>query len=47
MWDRMIEKTINAEANTSLQQPSGTKKIDSRYLKNYRLSVKQYKDNTN
>ena len=45
-WDKVVEKTVNAEAKTGLQPPSGTRKIDSRYPKGYKLLVKKNKDNT-
>lgn len=35
------------EVKVSLQSPSGTKKIDSRCLKNYRPSVKKDKNDAN
>ncbi len=43
----MVEWVINAEAKVSLQPPSGTREIDSRYPKSYRLSVKKDKDDAN
>ena len=42
----MVEKTVDVKAKASLQPPSGTRKIDSRYSKRYKLSVKKDKDNT-
>ena len=41
----MVKKAINAEAKTSLQPLSGTKKIDFWYPKGYRPSTKKNKDN--
>ena len=41
----MVEKTINAKTKTGLQPSSGTKEINSRCPKEYRLSVKKNKDN--
>lgn len=40
----MVEKVVNAKANTSLQPPFGTKKIDFKYPKGYRPSVKKDKE---
>lgn len=40
----MIEKNINVETKTSFKSPSKIKKIDFRYVKNYRLAKK---DKTN
>lgn len=40
----MIEKAVNTEIKASLQLPSKTKEIDSRYPKSYRLSAKKDKD---
>ncbi len=40
----MVEKAINAEAKASLQPPSGTRGINSRYPKRYRPLVKKDKD---
>lgn len=40
----MVEKAINAEVKTSIQPLFKTKKIDFRYLKDYRLSAKKDKD---
>ncbi len=43
----MIEKAVNVEANTSLQPPSGTRKIDFRCLRDYKPSVQKDKDKAN
>ena len=40
----MIEKAVNIEAKASLQPPSETKKIDSKYPKRYKPLVKKDKD---
>lgn len=40
----MIEKTINTKAKAGLQLLFRTKKINARYSKRYRLSVKKDKD---
>ncbi len=45
MWDEVVEKAVDIEAKANLQPPFGTKKIDSRYLKGYRPSVKKDKNN--
>ncbi len=47
MWDIVVKKAINIEANINLQSPSGIREIDSRYPKDYKLLVKKDKDNTN
>ncbi len=47
MWDKVVEKAVNAETKTSLQPPSGTKEINSRCPRSYRPSVKKDKDDTN
>ncbi len=44
MWDKMVENAINVKAKTSLQPPSRTKEIDSKYLRSYKLLVKKNKD---
>ncbi len=44
MWDEIVEKTVDIKAKANLQSPSGTKEIDSRYPKRYRLSVKKNKN---
>lgn len=43
----MVEKAVNAKVKASLQPPFGTRQIDFRYLKGYRLFVKKDKDDTN
>ena len=43
----MVEKTVDAKAKTSLLLPPGTKKIDSKYPKNYKLLAKRDKNKTN
>lgn len=42
-----MEKAVDAEVKVNLQLPFGTKKINSRCLKNYRPSVKKDNDNAN
>ncbi len=44
MWKEVVEKTVNAEAKTSLQLPSGTREIYSKCPKSYRPSAKKGKD---
>ncbi len=44
MWDKVVEKVVNAEAKANLQPPFGTREIDSRCPKGYRLLVKKDKD---
>lgn len=44
MWKEVVEKAIDAKAKANLQLPSLTRKIDSRYLKDYKLSVKKDKE---
>ncbi len=43
VWDKVIEKAIDIEAKASLQPLSRTRKIDSKCLKSYKLSVKKDK----
>lgn len=43
----MIEKAIDVKAKTSLQPASETRKIDFKYLKNYRLLAKKDKIKAN
>ena len=45
MWDKIVEKAINAEVKTSLQLLSKTKEINYRYPKGYQPSAKKNKDN--
>lgn len=47
MWDKVVEKTVNAEIKVSLQLPSKTREIDSKCLKGHRPSAKKDKNNTN
>lgn len=47
MWKEVIKKAIDVETKTSLQLLSGTRKIDSRCPKNYKLLVKKDKDEAN
>ena len=42
-----MEKTIGVETKISLQPPSKTREIDSKYSKNSRPLVKKDKNNTN
>ena len=46
MWNKVVEKAVNAEVKTGLQPSIGTKKIDSKCSKGYRPSAKKDKDNT-
>ena len=46
MWNKVVEKTVDVEAKAGLQPLFGTKKIDSRCPKGYRLLIKKDKDNT-
>ena len=46
MWDKIIEKTIDVEAKTSLQPLFGTRKINSKCPKRYKSLVKKDKDDT-
>ncbi len=46
MWDEVVEKAVNVEAKANLQQPSRTRKIDSRCPKRYSALVKKDKYNT-
>ncbi len=41
MWNEVVEKTINAEANINLQPPSQTKEIESRYPRGYNVITSQ------
>ncbi len=41
MWDKVIEKAIDAKAKTSLQALFGTKTINFRCPKDYKPSVKK------
>ncbi len=43
----MLEKAVDIEARTNLQSLSGTREINFRCLKGYRLLVKKDKDDTN
>ena len=45
MWDKIVKKTVDIEANANLQPPFRTKKIDSRYPKEYKLLAKKDKNN--
>ncbi len=45
-WDKVVEKAVSVEAKANLQPPSGTREIDSKYLKGYKPSIKKDKDNT-
>lgn len=44
LWKEVIETTVNAEAKTSLQLSSGTRKINCRYSKIYKPLAKKDKD---
>ena len=44
MWEKVIEKTIDTKAKTSLQLLFRTKEINFKYLKGYNLSAKKNKD---
>lgn len=44
VWNKVVEKTVNVEAIATLQSPSGTKEIDSKYPKSYKPSAKKDKD---
>ncbi len=44
VWDKVVEKAVDAKAKASLQPPSETREIDSRCPKRYRPSVKKNKD---
>lgn len=41
LWKEVVKKAVNAKVKTSLQIPSKTTKIDSRYPKGYRPSAKK------
>ena len=43
-WDEVVDKTVNAEAKASLQAPSGTREIDSRYPRGQQPTKKKDKD---
>ncbi len=43
----MIEKAVDTKVKTSLQASSGIRKINSRYLKGYKLLAKKDKDDAN
>ncbi len=47
MWDQVMENIVDAKAKTNFQLPFGTKEIDSRCPRDYRLLVKKDKDNAN
>ncbi len=47
VWNKVIEKAINIEVKASLQLPFKIREIDSRYLRNYRPSIKKNKDDAN
>lgn len=41
LWKKVVEKAIDTEAKTNFQPSSGTREIDSKYLKSYRPSTKK------
>ena len=41
MWDKVVEKIVNAKTKANLQQLSEIKEIFSRYLKSYKLLIKK------
>ncbi len=43
----MVEKALDVEVKANLQPPSGTREINSRCPRDYRLSIKKDKDNVN
>ena len=45
--DKVMKKVGDIEVKANLQPPFYVREIDSRYLKNYCLSVKKDKDNAN
>ena len=45
MWDKIVEKAIDAKVKASLQPLSGTREIDSRCSKDYKPLAKKNKDN--
>ena len=42
-WDEVVDKTVDAEAKASLQAPSGTREMDSQYLRGQRPTKKDDK----
>ena len=44
VWEKVMEKTVNAKAKAGLIPYSMIKEIDSKYPKKYRLSVMKDKD---
>ncbi len=46
MWDKVVEKAKDVEANANLQPPFYVKKIDARCPKDYCPLVKKDKENT-
>ncbi len=47
MWEEVAKKTVNVEVKASLEPSFRTKKIDSRYPKGYKPSVKKNNDKVN
>ena len=47
MWDEVVEKAINIEAEAGLQSPFGTEEINSRCAKEYKPLVKKNNNNAN
>lgn len=47
MQDKVVKKAIDKKAKASLQPSFKTRKIDSKCLKGYRLSIKKDKDKNN
>lgn len=47
MWKKIVEKVVDAKAKTSLKLSFGTRKINFRYQKEYKLLIKKNKDKLN
>ena len=43
-WDEVVDKTVDVKAKASLQAPSGTREMDSRYPRGQRPIKKEDKD---
>ena len=43
LWKEMVEKAIDIKVKASLQSPFGIRKINSKYPKGYKPSVKKEK----
>ena len=46
MWNKIVEKVIDTKIKVSLQPSFGTRKIDFKCPKRYKLSIKKAKNNT-